>query len=190
MKIFTKQFSLLLLLFLTASMLPLHADIKMPSIFGDNMVLQQQSEVALWGWAKPNGSVRVTTSWDKKSYSAKSDGQGYWRLKVKTPAASYTPYTVTISDGKPVTLSNILIGEVWVCSGQSNMEMPMKGFMDQPIEGGPEAIAASRNPGIRCFTVKKPPSLLLRRTVLEPGRLQGLKQLRTSPQLAISLPGC
>ena len=155
MKIFTKQFSLLLLLFLTASMLPLHADIKMPSIFGDNMVLQQQSEVALWGWAKPNGSVRVTTSWDKKSYSAKSDGQGYWRLKVKTPAASYTPYTVTISDGKPVTLSNILIGEVWVCSGQSNMEMPMKGFMDQPIEGGPEAIAASRNPGIRCFTVKK-----------------------------------
>ena len=131
------------------------ADVKLPAIFSDHMVLQQRSQVAVWGWAKPNATVSVTGSWDKKTYSAKSDASGYWRLKIATPAAGFTPYTLTISDGKAVTLSNILIGEVWVCSGQSNMEMPMKGFRNEPIEGGPEAIAMSTNPGIRCFTVTK-----------------------------------
>jgi sialate O-acetylesterase len=131
------------------------ADVKLPAIFGDNMVLQQQSQVTVWGWAKPNTGVRITGSWDKKTYSVKSDAQGCWRVKIATPAAGFTPCTLTVSDGTAVTLGNILIGEVWLCSGQSNMEMPMKGFRDQPVEGGPEAIAASANPGIRCFTVKK-----------------------------------
>lgn len=156
MKKITKTLSLGFIVFLLSSALfSLNAEIKLPVIFGDNMVLQQQSDAAIWGWSKPGASVRVTTSWDKKSYSAKSDGEGRWKLKVKTPAASYTPYTITISDGKALTLQNVLIGEVWVCSGQSNMEMPMKGFANQPIEGGPEAIATSRNNGIRCFTMKK-----------------------------------
>lgn len=156
MKKITKTLSLGFIVFLLSSALfSLNAEIKLPVIFGDNMVLQQQSDAAIWGWSKPGTSVRVTTSWDKKSYSVKSDGEGRWKLKVKTPAASYTPYTITISDGKALTLQNVLIGEVWVCSGQSNMEMPMKGFANQPIEGGPEAIATSRNNGIRCFTMKK-----------------------------------
>lgn len=133
----------------------LHAEVKLPAIFGDNMVLQQQSDVAVWGWAKANSTVKVTCSWDKKSYSAKCNSNGYWKLKVKTPAAGFTPYTLTISDEKSITLKNILIGEVWVCSGQSNMEMPMKGYNNQPVEGGPDAIANSTNSGIRCFTVKK-----------------------------------
>ena len=156
MKKITKTLSLGFILFLLSSApFSLNAEIKLPVIFSDNMVLQQQTDAAIWGWAKPNTPVRVTTSWDRKSYTAKSDGEGRWKLKVKTPAAGYTPYTITISDGKSVTLQNILIGEIWVCSGQSNMEMPMKGFTNQPIEGGPEAIATSRNPGIRCFTMKK-----------------------------------
>ena len=132
-----------------------HADVKLPAIFSDNMVLQQQSQVAVWGWAKPNTNVSVTGSWNRKSYSAKSDAQGYWRMKIETPAAGFTPYSLTVSDGKAVTIRNILIGEVWVCSGQSNMEMPMKGNLNEPIEGGPEAIAMSSNNGIRCFTVTK-----------------------------------
>ncbi|MDR1676278.1 MAG: sialate O-acetylesterase [Tannerella sp.] len=135
--------------------LQVQADIKLPAVFSDNMVLQQQSAATVWGWAKPNAAVRVTTSWNGKSYSAKSDGTGYWKLKVQTPAASYTPYTLTVSDGKAVVLKNVLIGEVWICSGQSNMEMPMKGYGNQPIEGGPEAIAYSNQSGIRCFTVQK-----------------------------------
>lgn len=155
MKEITKLLSFGFILLVSSALFSLRAEVKLPAIFGDNMVLQQQSEAALWGWAKPNTSVKVTTSWDRKSYSTKSNVKGYWKLKVKTPAAGFTPYAITFSDGKAVTLQNILIGEVWVCSGQSNMEMPMKGFSNQPIEGGPEAIATSRNPGIRCFTMKK-----------------------------------
>ncbi|GHV48208.1 9-O-acetylesterase [Bacteroidia bacterium] len=148
--------SLFLCVFLTAWFgLPVQADIKLPAVFGDNMVLQQQSEAAIWGWAKPNAGVQVKSSWNNKSYSTRSDGQGYWKLKVQTPAASFTPHTLTVGDGKSVVLKNILIGEVWLCSGQSNMEMPMKGFGNQPIDGGPDAIAHSNNPGIRCFTLQK-----------------------------------
>lgn len=146
--------SLAILLFAVFFTAQAGAEVKLPAVFGDNMVLQQQSEVAVWGWAKPNTSVSVTGSWNKKSYSARSDAKGYWKVKIPTPAASYTPYTLTVSDGKAVSLKNILIGEVWLCSGQSNMEMPMKGFNGQPIEGGPDAIATSHNKGIRCFTVK------------------------------------
>lgn len=130
-----------------------HADVKLPAVFNNNMVLQQQSEVAVWGWAKPNTSITVAVSWNKKAYGAKSNAQGYWRLKIETPAAGFTPYTLTISDGKPVTIENILIGEVWVCSGQSNMNMRMRGCPEGHVEGGPEAIVLSSNPGIRCFTV-------------------------------------
>ncbi|MDR2138175.1 MAG: sialate O-acetylesterase [Tannerella sp.] len=146
---------LCVLLLAAGSGLQAQAEVRLPAVFSDNMVLQQASSPAIWGWAKPRASVRVTTSWNNKSYSAKSDAAGYWKLQVQTPAASYTPYTLTVSDGKAVVLKNVLIGEVWICSGQSNMEMPMKGLSNQPIEGGPEAIVHSNNPGIRCFTVQK-----------------------------------
>ncbi|MDR2384953.1 MAG: sialate O-acetylesterase [Tannerella sp.] len=143
------------LLFVMANAFQANADIKLPAIFSDNMVLQQQSQVAVWGWTKANTGVKVTGSWNGKSYSARSDDKGYWKVKIQTPTGGFTPYTLTVSDGKTITLKNILIGEVWVCSGQSNMEMPMKGYNQQPIEGGPEAIAHSSNSGIRCFTLKK-----------------------------------
>ena len=130
------------------------AEVNLPAIFSDNMILQQKSEVAIWGWAKANTKVVVTGSWNKRTISTKSDANGYWKLRMRTPQAGYTPYTLTISDGKAVVLQNILIGEVWLCSGQSNMEMPMKGYPGQPVEGGPEAIVNSLNNGIRCFTVK------------------------------------
>ena len=143
------------LFFSLCVLLSAHAEIKMPAIFGDNMVLQQQSDVAIWGWARANASVKVSTSWNNKSYSAKSDGKGYWKLKVQTPKAGFTPYSVTISDGKTVTLKNVLIGEVWLCSGQSNMEMSMRGYLNEPIEGGPWAIATSTNANLRCFSMKR-----------------------------------
>ncbi|MDR3250550.1 MAG: sialate O-acetylesterase [Tannerella sp.] len=135
--------------------LQVKADVKLPAIFSDNMVLQQQSSVAVWGWAKPNAGVSVTTSWNGRSYSVRSGADGSWRVKVATPAAGFKPFTITVSDGKSVRLNNILIGEVWICSGQSNMEMPMKGWSNQPIEGAAEAIAHSANDGIRCFTLQK-----------------------------------
>lgn len=130
------------------------AEIKMPSIFANNMVLQQQSDVLIWGSAKPNIQTTVYTSWDNKKYKTKSDFKGKWQIKIKTTKASFTPYTITISDGKVLVIKNILIGEVWICSGQSNMEMPMSGFRNQPIENAPKDILDAQFPNIRIFTVK------------------------------------
>lgn len=134
------------------------AEIKLPSIFGDHMVLQRQTEAAIWGKAAVGKAVRVTTSWDKKSYTAKADNDGDWKLKVKTPEAG-GPYEIVISDGSTLRLKNVLIGEVWVCSGQSNMQMPVKGFMNQPVLGSNETIATSANPRIRLMNVAREKSL-------------------------------
>ncbi|ALJ01773.1 9-O-acetylesterase (plasmid) [Rufibacter tibetensis] len=132
----------------------LYAEVKLPSLFTDNMVLQQQSQVSFWGWAKAGSTVSVTPSWSRKKYSARVGPDGKWRLQVATPSAG-GPFEISISDGKPVRLTNVLIGEVWVCSGQSNMEMPMKGYKSQPIIGSNEAILKSRNKNIRIYTVPR-----------------------------------
>lgn len=155
-KIILNLGALLILIALFTS--ALHAEVKLASIFGDNMVLQQQAEVSVWGKAAANANISVSTSWNNKSYSTRADRDGVWRLRIPTPAAG-GPYNVTISDGKPVTLKNVMIGEVWVCSGQSNMEMPMKGFRNQPVTGSNEFIAASSNNSIRLITVPRMTSL-------------------------------
>ena len=145
-----RLFSTFCAILLTA--FPLFAEIKLPTIFGSNMVLQQQTEVAIWGAADTNATIEVTTSWNDKKYATKSDSAGRWKLKVPTPKAG-GPYTVTISDGTVLTLDNVLIGEVWVCSGQSNMQMPMKGYHMQPVLGAMDAILESTNSNIRLFNV-------------------------------------
>lgn len=155
-KIFLVFVSVLIILIIAADFSV--AEVKLPAIFGDNMVLQQQTDAAIWGTAKASSTVKVTTSWNKKSYSTQADRDGKWKLKVTTTKAG-GPYEVAISDGKELKLKNVLLGEVWVCSGQSNMEMPMKGFRNQPITGSNMAIAESDNPSVRLFTVKKNTSL-------------------------------
>ena len=110
------------------------AKVRLPHIICDNMVLQQQTDVRLWGWAQPGKSVKITTSWSSEAVSAKADKNGKWLVNVKTPKASYTPLSITFDDGEPLTVSNVLAGEVWVCAGQSNMEMPVKGFGMCPVE--------------------------------------------------------
>lgn len=135
-----KTFLLLLII-----LLPIHvfSKIKLPSILNDNMVLQQQSEVKLWGEAKTNSSISVSTSWNNKTYKTKSNSEGKWLVEVSTPQAG-GPYTIKISDGEELTLNNILIGEVWFCSGQSNMEMPMKGFEFEYVENANDIIAQAK----------------------------------------------
>ena len=105
----------------------LSAQVKLLPIFSDNMVLQQQTQAPIWGESKPNKKVEITTSWDQKKYTIQADEQGKWSTKVATPVAG-GPYNITISDGKKVKLSNVMIGEVWICSGQSNMEMQVEGW--------------------------------------------------------------
>jgi sialate O-acetylesterase len=130
------------------------AKVHLPSLFSNGMVLQQQSNVLLWGWDKPGTPVKITTSWNKQSYNVKTDSKGKWNVKVATPAAG-GPYSITVSDGEPVVIENVLIGEVWICSGQSNMEMPLKGFKDQPIRGSNDAIFNSANDQIRIYTIPR-----------------------------------
>ena len=130
------------------------AELKLASIFTDNMVLQQASQVPVWGWTDPGKNVKLTTSWNGKSYSSKADASGKWMLKVSTPTAG-GPYDVNINDGSPLTLKNVLIGEVWICGGQSNMEVPLKGFKGQPILNSNDAILKSKNKRIRVYTVPR-----------------------------------
>ncbi|MGB3007784.1 MAG: sialate O-acetylesterase [Chitinophagaceae bacterium] len=130
------------------------ATVRLPYFFSDNMILQQKTDAAIWGWAKSGSTVQITTSWNKKKYNTITNSEGKWKTKIATPAAG-GPYEITITDGSPVTIKNILIGEVWLCSGQSNMEMPMKGFKDQPIFSSNDAIFNSSNSNIRLYTVPR-----------------------------------
>lgn len=115
------------------------AEVKLPRFFSDGMVLQQQSACNLWGTARAEKHLKVKTSWDGKTYTTTVGQDGKWQLQVNTPVAG-GPYTITFDDGDKTQLQNILIGEVWICSGQSNMEMPMKGFKGQPVAGATEEI--------------------------------------------------
>jgi sialate O-acetylesterase len=98
------------------------SQLRLPSLVGDNMVLQQQSSVMLWGWSNPSQKIIITTSWNNKTDSVAGTRDAKWKMMVQTPAAG-GPYTISIkADNDAVTLKNVFIGEVWVCSGQSNME--------------------------------------------------------------------
>ncbi len=130
------------------------AKVKMPALFSDNAVLQQQTEVPVWGWANARAKVTVTPSWDGKTYEAKADKNGKWQVKIATPKAG-GPYELKISDGEELTVDGILIGEVWLCAGQSNMEMPMKGFPGQPVEGSNMDIVKSKNSNIHVISVAR-----------------------------------
>ena len=93
------------------------AKVILPEILSDNMVLQQQTEVCLWGKAEANKLIIISPSWTDKIYKTKSDKDGKWKTKIVTPTASYITYTISVSDGEEIKLNNILIGEVWFCSG-------------------------------------------------------------------------
>lgn len=125
------------------------ASLKLPKILGDHMVLQQNSFTKLWGWTDPLQEVKVTTSWNQKTYRVAADQQGNWKVTVSTGQAG-GPYTVTIQAGITRVLEDILLGEVWICSGQSNMEWQLR-----RAETAEEEIPLSGFPEIRLFTVEK-----------------------------------
>ncbi len=127
---------------------------RLPAIIGSNMVLQQLEDVPLWGWDTPGQSISVSVSWYDKLIKTTTNKQGKWKLQVPTPAAG-GPYEIGITGSAKIKLENILIGEVWLCSGQSNMEMPLKGWSGQPVTGSEEAIASANYPEIRLFTVTR-----------------------------------
>ena len=126
------------------------ANVSLPNIFGDNMVLQRNSEVKIWGWGNPKEEIKLISSWNNQEYKVTANNQAQWELKIRTPEAG-GPYTISIKGYNEVILKNILIGEVWVCAGQSNMEMSAS----WGIDNGEEEAKNATNPNIRFFTVPK-----------------------------------
>jgi len=126
------------------------ANITLPNVFSDNMVLQRNTEVTIWGWANPQEEVVVTPSWSHEEYKIKASNQAKWEIKIPTPKEG-GPYTISIKGYNEIVLKNILIGEVWICSGQSNMEMSAS----WGIENGEEVVKNATNPNIRFFSIPK-----------------------------------
>lgn len=131
------------------------AEIKMSPLFTDNMVMQQKSDAPVWGTAEPKAKVTVKTSWNKASYSATADEAGKWMVKVSTPKAG-GPYSISITEqgAEPITIKNVLIGEVWICSGQSNMQMPVKGGWAK-VNNCDEEVANAKYPKMRLISVER-----------------------------------
>ena len=131
------------------------AKIRLPEIIGNDMVLQQNAEVRLWGWAEPHAAVKVETSWGAGA-AVKSDADGRWAVSVRTPAGSYEPQRITFASGDRVTFDRVLIGEVWFAGGQSNMEMPLGGFWQCPVTDANEIIARADAKSGKLHYVKIP----------------------------------
>lgn len=142
-------------LLLLLSYLSGRAELKLPFFFSDGMVLQQQMNVPVWGKATPRANIQVFTIWNLSTYKTTADEQGNWKVKVETPAAG-GPYRMILKENKQIlTIKDIMIGEVWILAGQSNMEMPMQGFRDQPVEGSNEEILNANGTNIRWFKVSR-----------------------------------
>lgn len=131
------------------------AQFQLPDIISDSMVLQQNTNAPIWGLASAGEKVEVSGSWSRKAMKTVADKDGKWMVKLATPKAG-GPYDVTIKANETKTLHGILIGEVWVCSGQSNMEMPLAGWGEStPVNNSAQEIAKANYPAIRLFVAQK-----------------------------------
>ena len=142
---------------LVCCLLPLvaAAQLRLPSVIGDGMVLQRNSSVRLWGKAAPSSQVRIAAGWAAEPVEASASHDGDWSAEIPTTEAG-GPYTIEITSGtEQHTLQNVLLGEVWICAGQSNMSMPVRGFESQPIAGSLEAIVSSPCYPIRMYTADR-----------------------------------
>ncbi|MBQ9667205.1 MAG: 9-O-acetylesterase [Prevotella sp.] len=143
----------LFLLLAAMGVLSVSARPVMPPLFTDNMVLQQQTDAPIWGQAKAGSKVTVATSWNNATVITTADQQGHWRTTLRTPEAG-GPYTITVSDGQKLVLRDVMVGEVWLCSGQSNMEMPIEGW-GHVKNFEQEKEEANQYPDIRLLQVRK-----------------------------------
>ncbi len=133
------------------------AQTKVSPLFSNHMILQQNTDVSIWGTDLSKQLIKVSGSWGASKVST-TNKNGKWLIKLKTPNAG-GPYSINIKGSKTLILDDVMIGEVWFCSGQSNMEMPVKGYSNQPVLHSNEAILNSENTNIRVFTVGRNASL-------------------------------
>jgi len=142
-------FCILLLSFVSS----VSAKVTLPNIFSDNMVLQRNDKVVLWGWGNLGEEITIVTSWDNATYTAKTAISTKWEIAIDTPETG-GPFTIQFSgEENRIELKNILIGEVWLCSGQSNMEW--SATTNAGIDNAKEEIKNANYPNIRLFTVEK-----------------------------------
>ncbi|MBW8039084.1 MAG: sialate O-acetylesterase [Planctomycetes bacterium] len=125
------------------------ADVKLPAVIGDNMVLQKGKATHIWGWAEPGEEIMVSVSWRTMGWGITGDKVGKWSFEMSPPSTA-GPHEMTISGKNTITIKNILVGEVWVCSGQSNMQMSVRSSANAEQE-----IAGADYPKVRLFTVKR-----------------------------------
>ena len=134
---------------------PHSSGLEMPVIFSDHMVLQRDAQVPIWGTATPGAQVDLVVSWEK-SASTKANADGKWQMDISTPGAGGPFEIQVIAADTTIQIKDVLIGEVWLGSGQSNMEMPLKGWPpNDPIEQSAKEIEMAQYPQIRMFTVQK-----------------------------------
>ena len=133
-----------------------NAGIKLPAVIADNMVLQQNTKVALWGWADPGEQIEIQNSWNKEKIKLVADASGNWITKIRTTKYG-GPYTLTFTGKNTIVLNNILLGEVWLCSGQSNMAFSLERQQTwmTGVLNAEQEIAQANYPNIRLFTVKR-----------------------------------
>ena len=128
--------SVIFTLLCTLCMTSVQAQISLSSLFTDNMVLQQQTDAPIWGKAKAKQQIDIFSSWNQQTQTVVANEQGIWKANLATPEAG-GPYEIIVSSGKKekISLKNVLIGEVWLCSGQSNMEWRLReGLVNQQQE--------------------------------------------------------
>jgi len=141
----SKFVSIFICLILPISLL--QADVRLPAVIGSNMVIQQKTDVPIWGWAEAGEKINVKTSWQDAVASTIADKNGEWIVKLKSPIAG-GPHLITIQGKNEIVLKNVLSGEVWFASGQSNMAMVVKNCNNAEAE-----IKAADYPSIRFFKV-------------------------------------
>jgi sialate O-acetylesterase len=139
-------YKVLFILFYTVSF----ANISLPAIFCDNMVLQQKSKVSIWGTASPDEKITISVSWSNKIFSTKASASGEWKLLLKTTKGGYQEQTMTIKGKNTLVINKVLLGEVWFSSGQSNMEWVMRRVKDAKKE-----LSETNYPNIRLFNITK-----------------------------------
>ncbi len=144
-----------IIVLLLAAILPLTslADVRLPAVIGSNMVLQQKTDAPLWGWADPGEKVYVKASWlsllGNNKAKTTADQNGKWQISLKTPKAG-GPYKIIIKGDNTIELDNVMTGEVWICSGQSNMAFSLRSANNAEQE-----IAAANCPNIRLMQVTR-----------------------------------
>ena len=155
--------------------------IVLPELLQGEPVLQQCTDARIWGKAVPGSEVTVNTPWNDCNYRVKVSQDSLWSVKVATPAASYTPYDITVSSGEEsVVIRNVLIGDVWFCGGQSNMAMPLKGMFNCSVDNAAEEIMHSgQNKGLRYVTVAQHQA-----TESDPGYFTEGRWFRSGPATA------